>query len=133
MKKELIIMLPKISLQIERWKFNKEYGVYVSTLGNFKDRNKQTIPIKINRNGYCVIQVDNEKKPYKTAHRLVMLTWRPMPNAAELTVDHLNHNKRDNSLKNLEWISCNENLNRARKDYIGDIESANKKKAKSHK
>ena len=47
-----------------------------------------------------------------------MLTWRPIPNAEELTVDHLNHNKRDNSLENLEWVTKEENLRRAAEDLI---------------
>ena len=50
------------------------------------------------------------------------MTWRPIPNAEELTVDHLNHNKRDNSLNNLEWVTRQENLRRARKDYYSESE-----------
>ena len=51
-------------------------------------------------------------------HRLVLLTWRPIPNAEDLTVDHLNHNKRDNSVNNLEWVTEEENLTRAKNDYV---------------
>ena len=36
----------------------------------------------------------------------------------DLTVDHLNHNKRDNSLSNLEWVSKDENQKRANNDLI---------------
>ena len=42
------MIFPTISLRIERWKFNKDYGIYVSTLGNFKDRYKRILPIKVN-------------------------------------------------------------------------------------
>ena len=110
-------MLPNISLRIERWKFNKEYGVYVSTLGNFKDRHKRLIPVKINQSGYCMIKVEGTT-PFKLAHRLVMLTWKPISNAEDLTVDHLDHNKRNNSLDNLEWVDYEENQLRARRDHI---------------
>lgn len=110
-------MLPNLILKIEKWKFNKEYGVYVSTLGNFKDRHKRLIPVKINQSGYCMIKVEGTI-PFKPAHRLVMLTWKPIANAEDLTVDHLNHNKRDNSLDNLEWVSYEENQLRARNDRI---------------
>ena len=34
------VILPKININIERWKYNKDYEIYVSTLGNFKDKNK---------------------------------------------------------------------------------------------
>ena len=51
---------------------------------------------------------------------LVLLTFRPIPNAEDLTVDHLNHNKRDNSLSNLEWVSKVENQERAKTDLLKD-------------
>ena len=104
-----------IIFKIERWKFNKDYGVYVSTEGHFKDRQKRLIPVKIGNGGYCNIKTE---RGYVLAHRLVMFTWRPIPNAEKLTVDHLNHNKRDNSLTNLEWVSKAENLKRAKRDQV---------------
>lgn len=109
------MILPTLHLRIERWKFNKEYGVYVSTLGNFKDRHKRRLPFKL-KDGYCYVQT--ETASWKSAHRLVMLTWRPIPDAEELTVDHLNHNKRDNSIYNLEWVTKEENLKRAERDQL---------------
>ena len=109
------MIFPTISLRIERWKFNKDYGVYVSTLGNFKDRYKRRLPIKL-KDGYCYIKT--ETAGWKSAHRLVMLTWKPIPNAEDLTVDHLNHNKRDNSIHNLEWVTKEENLRRAEEDRL---------------
>ena len=112
------MIFPTISLRIERWKFNKDYGVYVSTLGNFKDRYKRPLPIKINQSGYCMIKTEVPHNPWKLAHRIVMLTWKPVPDSENLTVDHLNHNKRDNSLVNLEWVTAKENIRRARKDYL---------------
>ena len=112
------MILPTISLRIERWKFNKEYGIYVSTLGNFKDRYKRRLPIKIEHNGYCKVKTEAPHGAWKFAHRLVMLTWKPIPDAENLTVDHLNHNKRDNSLANLEWVTAKENHSRAARDRI---------------
>lgn len=109
------MIFPQLVLKIERWKFNKDYGVYVSTLGHFKDRYKRLLPIRVNQRGYCA--VDTERGQIY-CHRLVMFTWRPIPNAEILTVDHLNHNKRDNSLENLEWVTREENFRRAQNDLI---------------
>ena len=109
------IILPKLNLKIERWKWNKEYRVYVSTLGHVKDEYKQNLALKIAPEGYCKVTT---RYGLKSVHRLVMLTFKPIPNAESLTVDHLNHNKRDNSLNNLEWVTKEENLKRANKDYI---------------
>ena len=96
-------ILPKFQFKIEKWKWNSEDRVYVSTLGNFKDEYKNLIPVRIDNNGYCVIKTNCG---FKKAHRLVMLTWKPIPDAENLTVDHLNHNKRDNSVNNLEWVTA---------------------------
>ena len=109
------VFFPSIICKVEKWKWNREYRVYVSTLGNFKDEHKNRIPIKVNGSGYCVIQT---YRHFVYAHRLVMLTWKPIPNAESLTVDHLDHNKRNNSLDNLEWVSRGENERRAKEDFL---------------
>lgn len=107
-------ILPSFKFKVEKWKWNKEYRIYVSNLGNFKDEYKNNIPIMTGASsGYCRVNT-----PYgiKTAHRLVLLTWKPIPNAEDLTIDHLDHNKRNNTLDNLEWVTHTENLKRADAD-----------------
>lgn len=113
-------MLFNLIINFEKYKWNKDYGVYVSNLGHFKDRYKRLLPVKINLGGYLVIKTE---KGYISAHRLVMYTWRPIPNAENMTVDHLNHNKRDNSLKNLEWVDRSENQRRAYEDIVNIFEN----------
>ena len=114
-------IFPSISFKIEKWKWNEEYRVYVSSLGHFKDEHKKNMPVKINsKTGYCMVVTPYG---YKTAHRLVMLTFRPIPNAEDLTIDHLNHNKRCNELSNLEWVTINENRERAKEDLYIDNET----------
>ena len=105
---------PSFKFNIERWKWNKEFRIFVSNMGNFKDEHKNNIPLKIDgKKGYVRI-----KTPYglKFAHRLVLLTWKPIPNAEDMTVDHLDHNKRNNALDNLEWVDKEENWRRAEND-----------------
>ena len=111
----LKFIFPTFNFNIERWKWNKEYRIYVSNMGHFRDEHKRLIQMKISRDGYVKI---NTSAGIKSAHRLVMLTWRPIPNAEDLTVDHLDHNKRNNSVANLEWVSKEENQRRAKKDFI---------------
>ena len=112
-------ILPSINLRrsIECWKWNSEYRVYVSNLGHIKNEHKQNVAMKINNRGYCVVFVNNMQV---LIHRLVLMTWRPIPNASELTVDHLNHNKRDNSIMNLEWVTREENVRRAQEDLVDE-------------
>ena len=109
-------IFPTFNFNIERWKWNKEYRVYVSNMGHFRDEYKALIPVKINQNGYCVVKTYLSN--YVSAHRLVMITWCPTRDMENLTVDHLDHNKRNNAVTNLEWVSREENQQRAKEDYI---------------
>ena len=109
------IILPSIKFKIERWKYNEEYQIYVSSLGRFKDEHKKDIKMLIGSNGYCMI---NTWKGLKAAHRLVLMTYKPLESMDNLTVDHLNHNKRNNELSNLEWTTFETNQTRAKEDFI---------------
>lgn len=124
-------ILPTLKLNIERWKWNSEFRVYVSNMGNFKDEHKKPIAIKIgSSSGYVKI-----KTPYgvKSAHRLVMLTWKPIPNAEDMTVDHLDHNKRNNKLENLEWVDETENKTRAKEDIYKEAAAPVEQKTQTTK
>lgn len=57
-------------------------------------------------------------------HRLVMETWHPISNPEEMTVDHLDHNKRNNDIRNLEWVAEKENHKRAADDLLVEKEVA---------
>ena len=110
-------ILPKFILRVERWKWNKEYRIYVSNMGHFRDEHKRPIPIKIDSSGYVVVPI-GYGHGYPSAHRIVMKTWRPTMGMEELTVDHLDHNKRNNAVENLEWVTYAENQRRAKEDFI---------------
>lgn len=111
-------MFPTIKLNIERWKYNPTFELYVSNMGHIKNKSKADIAPKIMQNGYVVVYVYGSLNRYMLLHRVVMLTWKPTPEAEELTVDHLDHNKRNNALSNLEWVTREENTRRAKKDYV---------------
>ena len=113
-------IFPSIKIDIERWKFNSQYNLYISTHGRFKDINKNIIkPLTGNKtHGYLVLQVSPDQ--YESCHRLVMKTWKPVKDDSNLSVDHLDHNTRNNRLDNLEWVTISENLKRAQADHIRD-------------
>ena len=116
-------IFPTFNFNIERWKWNKEYRVYVSNMGHFRNEHKQFLKIMIDSKGYLRVKT---QVGLKSAHRLVLLTWRPIPDAENLTVDHLDHNKRNNAVSNLEWVSHAENQRRAIEDLVAVNEVTNK-------
>lgn len=113
-----MMIFPTLHIEFEKWKFNKEYGVWVSNFGNFKDIHKRPIPKKVyQQNGYMAVKT---KHGNRLAHRLVMYTWCPIEDREAFTVDHLDHNKRNNRVDNLEWVSQAENLIRAQDDIVAN-------------
>lgn len=107
-------------LVFEQWKYNKDYEVYVSSLGNIKAKKKlNRIDILIDNGGYPTVRIQGKNKVrYVYVHTLVMKTFNPQKDYQGLTVDHINSNKRDNSTKNLEWVTEEENLRRAQEKLL---------------
>ena len=111
-------MLPKFHFSIERWKYNPTFELYVSNMGHIRNKSKADIAPRVAPSGYLTVKVGGSINAHMLLHRVVMLTWKPTPEAEKLTVDHLDHNKRNNSLSNLEWVLEEENRRRAKKDQI---------------
>ena len=95
----------QIHIKLERWKWSETYGVWVSSEGRLRNKKKKILKAQVNVFGYM------EYKG-KMVHRIVMETFKPIE--GQMTVDHLDHNKRNNSLDNLEWVTREENQDRAK-------------------
>jgi hypothetical protein len=115
-------MLPKFHFTIERWKYNPTFELYVSNMGHIRNKSKADIAPRVTKNGYMTVKVNGSINKHMLLHRVVMLTWKPTPEAEKLTVDHLDHNKRNNALSNLEWVLKEENLRRANEDLVSAYE-----------
>ena len=115
-------ILPTITINIERWKWNRKYRVFVSNRGRVKNIDGEILKPKTTSTGYLAVRVAAKKAIF--IHRLVMETWCPIPNPEEMTVDHLDHNKRNNDIRNLEWVTEKENHKRAANDQLIEKEIA---------
>lgn len=102
----------------EIWRSINDYGNFyeVSNLGrvrSFKRRKLKILKERISPNGYRFVafQIDG-KKILQTVHRLVAQAFIPNPgNKPE--VNHIDGNKANNRVENLEWVTRSENTQHA--------------------
>ena len=91
------------------------YGdVYRKIIGGFKPMAKGT-----DIGGYVTVAICiNGKKHLKKAHRMVYEAWRgEIPGG--LCVDHLDFNRRNNNISNLQLLSKSENSKRKKEPMAG--------------
>lgn len=104
--------------KVEIWKPIKDYPNYhVSNLGNVKSLNyKKTGKEKIlkggkNKDGYLQVGLCKEgKRITHTIHRIVATAFIDNPNNLP-QVNHIDENKTNNCVDNLEWCNCKYNIN----------------------
>lgn len=105
----------------EEWRDVVGYeGIYeVSNMGNV--RNKKTLRIIkpfISYHNYVRVPLrKNGKDRKRFLHRLVADAFIPNPENKEI-VNHINGNKQDNRIENLEWCTYSENNVKAIKDGL---------------
>jgi hypothetical protein len=97
---------------MEIWKKIKGYEKYeVSNHGRVRRGNLIIRPYN-NGLGYIAVKVRGggiRKRFYM--HRLVLQTFCPTTKKVE--VNHIDHNKNNNHLENLEWVTHRDNLRKA--------------------
>ena len=105
--------IPQDSLPIPGYEglytINRDGQVYHLRLGHLI----KSVPLPV---GYFRVNLIKDGK-IKTGyiHRLLMLTFFPRENSNDLDVNHIDGNKANNSLSNLEWCTHQENIIHARR------------------
>lgn len=98
-------------MSLEEWKPIKEYdGHYeVSNLGNVRNSKGKILKLQTDSNGYK--RVNLYKKGYKVnlVHRLVASAFIENP-LNKLCVNHIDNDRTNNNVNNLEWVSYEENM-----------------------
>lgn len=87
----------------------------VSNLGYVKNSKGQILKGSRNENGYQRIAFwKNGRSEYYYLHRVILETFLPCENMNKLEVNHIDGNKNNNCLSNLEWVTSAENSQHAR-------------------
>lgn len=70
------------------------------------------IKLQTNKFGYTTVFLNKGgKQKGFFVHRLVIKTFNPILNDSDYQVNHIDENKENNSLNNLEWCTAKENIN----------------------
>lgn len=106
---------PNLYAAIEYWRPipNYEGKYYVSNLGRIKNSHGKIIKLQRNNRGYVIYTFNDCGKVTKYIHHLVMEVYGPHKPAPHYQIDHVDGNKRNNCISNLEWVTPSENTRRA--------------------
>ena len=101
MEKRINEFLPEIR---DLYTITDKGEVYSDITGLMKTRNKGNTEYQI----INFMRNDGKKKTYRL-HRLVLMAFKPIVNPEDMEVNHIDGNKKNNCLSNLEWCTSSEN------------------------
>lgn len=87
----------------------------IKSNGHYQMIKPRTLIEKVDKYGYLTLGYSNglvgkeNKHVFITTHRVVMLVFSLQPQP-HMSVNHINHNRKDNRLCNLEWLTIADNI-----------------------
>lgn len=101
MEKRIHDFIPEIK---DYYTITSDGLIYSDNSGLMKTRNRAGTDYQI----INLSKLDGSKRTFRV-HRLVMMAFNPVENMDELEVNHIDGNKKNNKLENLEWCTASEN------------------------
>ena len=99
---------------MEHWREIPGYESYeASQKGNIRNKRTKRVLVQHVNNGYkkIIVRSNDGTSVCRRVSRLVALAWIPNPNNYE-QVDHINEDKFNNTIDNLEWVTPSMNCKR---------------------
>ena len=110
------------------------YKYYATEDGHiYSEHLKRLISEFTDKDGYKKVRLSNGDGTRKvfSVHRLILETFCPNENSSNLQVNHIDGNKTNNCISNLEWVTCKQNIQHGYKmglyHNIGDNNNADHK------
>ena len=100
----------------EQWReWPQDPRIKVSNKGNVVScKRGAPYPLRAHHNnrGYQMVSAGDWHRPSQCVHRMVADTWLDNPNHYR-DVNHINGDKDDNRVENLEWVTHSQNMHHA--------------------
>lgn len=106
--------------KITNCKYPLLYEYYVTDDGRvWSEKSKKFMSQYTDKDGYKKVELRSSDLPPKkchrySVHRLVMENFYPFEGMENFQVNHIDGDKSNNCLSNLEWVSCQENITHAK-------------------
>lgn len=111
---------PNLYSALEYWRPIDDFdGKYlISNLGRVKNLKGKIIKLQHSDRGYTIFTFNNQGKTTRYIHHLVMAAFGDHKPAPYYQIDHIDGNKRNNCISNLEWVTPSENTRRAYQNHL---------------
>lgn len=100
---------------IKNCKYVLKYPYWITDDGRvYSECTNKYLSTHLDKDGYVKIRLISKTGRHTySIHRLVMENFKPVEGMENLQVNHINGDKKNNHLSNLEWVTCKENIKHA--------------------
>lgn len=105
------------SVLIKSKKYQLKYSYYAREDGSiFSATSNKILSTNLDKDGYVKVRlISVDGRHTYSVHRLILENFNPIDNMENMQVNHIDGNKQNNKLENLEWVTCSENNQHAHK------------------
>ena len=121
------------TVKIVNCKYDLKYDYYANDNGSiYSAISNKTLSYQLDKDGYAKVQLSSTdgKRHRYSVHRLILENFQPVENMDKLQINHIDDNKLNNKLENLEWCDSSYNNTHAYKiglkSQAGDKNNASK-------